>query len=352
MALEAVLLSRGLFGGRRCAMEGGGVGGGGGGAWSSPFSGFEGVMDLDGGNWDAAACSSMLLHGFQELEIPVGAAAEAVPSPPPGEITADAGCGENAGGVVGQDQGAATATETETATMQAGRRKRRRARPAKNKEEVESQRMTHIAVERNRRKQMNEYLAVLRSLMPPSYAQRGDQASIVGGAINFVKELEQLLQSLEAQKRPRQCGADDAAPFACFFTFPQYSMSATPAPAPPTPAPAVNDSGRDDGSAGAEAEASGSKPSAVADVEVTMVESHANLRVLSRRRPRQLLRLLVALQGHRLTVLHLNLTSADHMVLYSFSLKVEDDCQLTSVDEIATAAHQIIEKVQEEQAGL
>ena len=42
----------------------------------------------------------------------------------------------------------------------------------KNEEEIESQRMTHIAVERNRRRQMNEYLAVLRSLMPPSYAQR------------------------------------------------------------------------------------------------------------------------------------------------------------------------------------
>jgi hypothetical protein len=27
-------------------------------------------------------------------------------------------------------------------------------------------------VERNRRRQMNEYLAVLRSVMPPSYAQR------------------------------------------------------------------------------------------------------------------------------------------------------------------------------------
>jgi len=52
-----------------------------------------------------------------------------------------------------------------------GRRKRRR-RSCKNKEEVEQQRMTHIAVERNRRKQMNEYLAVIRSLMPPSYVQR------------------------------------------------------------------------------------------------------------------------------------------------------------------------------------
>ncbi|KAG8057072.1 hypothetical protein GUJ93_ZPchr0002g26693 [Zizania palustris] len=302
------------------------------------------MMDLDGGNWDAAACSSVLLHGFQELEIPVAAAAEDVP--PPGEMTVAAGCAENAGGEVGQDQGAAMAAAT---TVQVGRRKRRRARAAKNKEEVESQRMTHIAVERNRRKQMNEYLALLRSLMPPSYAQRGDQASIVGGAINFVKELEQLLQSLEAQKQSRQCRADDAPPFDSFFTFPQYSMSAAAAPAP---APAANDDGREDGGAGAEAEASGSKPSAVADVEVTMVESHANLRVLSRRRPRQLLRLVVALQGYRLTVLHLNMTSAGHMVLYSFSLKVEDDCQLTSVDEIATAAHQIIEKIKEEQAGL
>ncbi|XP_052168135.1 transcription factor bHLH94-like isoform X1 [Oryza glaberrima] len=351
MALEAVLLSRGdLFGRRRCAMEGGG-GGGGGGGWSSPFSGFEGVMDLDGGNWDAAACSSMLLHGFQEIEIPAAAAAAAAMAPPPPPVE-PANCAENAGGVGDhqEDQAAVAAAAT---AVQAGRRKRRRARAAKNKEEVESQRMTHIAVERNRRKQMNEYLAVLRSLMPPSYAQRGDQASIVGGAINFVKELEQLLQSLEARKSSRQCAAHDAAaaaaPFASFFTFPQYSMSAATAAAPV--APVVNEvHGRDDGGAGtAEAEASGSKPSAVADVEVTMVESHANLRVLSRRRPRQLLRLVVALQGHRLTVLHLNMTSAGHMVLYSFSLKVEDDCQLTSVDEIATAAHQIIEKIQEEQ---
>ena len=53
-----------------------------------------------------------------------------------------------------------------------GRRKRRRTKNSKNKEELECQRMTHIAVERNRRKKMNEYLAVIRSLMPASYVQR------------------------------------------------------------------------------------------------------------------------------------------------------------------------------------
>ncbi|RCV08446.1 hypothetical protein SETIT_1G327200v2 [Setaria italica] len=58
------------------------------------------------------------------------------------------------------------------AAASAARRRRRRPKAVKNTEEMESQRRNHIAVERNRRRQMNEYLAVLRSVMPPSYAQR------------------------------------------------------------------------------------------------------------------------------------------------------------------------------------
>ncbi|GAU32498.1 hypothetical protein TSUD_317050 [Trifolium subterraneum] len=65
-----------------------------------------------------------------------------------------------------------TTMEDATATTATCRRKRRRIKSAKNKEEIENQRMTHITVERNRRKQMNEYLNVLRSLMPSSYVQR------------------------------------------------------------------------------------------------------------------------------------------------------------------------------------
>lgn len=52
------------------------------------------------------------------------------------------------------------------------KKRKRKARVCKNTEEAETQRMTHIAVERNRRKQMNEHLAVLRSIMPESYVQR------------------------------------------------------------------------------------------------------------------------------------------------------------------------------------
>ncbi|XP_042500694.1 transcription factor bHLH94-like [Macadamia integrifolia] len=213
-----------------------------------------------------------------------------------------------------------------------GRRKRRRTRSCKNKEEVENQRMTHIAVERNRRKQMNEYLAVLRSLMPPSFVQRGDQASIIGGAINFVKELEQLLQSLEAEKRiKQQSDPSFSSPFADFFTFPQYSSISAPS-----------------NHLGSLNESVAENKSAIADIEVTMVESHANLKVLSRRRPKQLLKMVSGFQGLRLTVLHLNVTTVDQMALYSFSVKVEEECQLTSVDEIATAVHQMLCRIQEE----
>ncbi|KAH9316254.1 hypothetical protein KI387_024881, partial [Taxus chinensis] len=214
------------------------------------------------------------------------------------------------------------------------RRKRKRSKTCKNSEEVESQRMTHIAVERNRRKQMNEHLAVLRSLMPGSYIQRGDQASIIGGAIDFVKELEQLLQSLQAQKRRRESeelgySPNSPIPFNGFFQSPQYtSYSAQWKNS--------NDSFND-----VTSDLTAENKSAVADIEVTMIETHASLKILSQKRPAQLLKTIAALQSLRMTILHLNITTVDQTVLYSFNVKIEDECQLTSADEIATAVHQI-----------
>ncbi|XP_022131324.1 transcription factor bHLH96 [Momordica charantia] len=215
-----------------------------------------------------------------------------------------------------------------------GRRKRRRTRSTKNKEEIENQRMTHIAVERNRRKQMNEYLAVLRSLMPSSYVQRGDQASIIGGAINFVKELEQQLQFIKAHKAETQPQIDDASPFAEFFSFPQFSTRATTQ---------CKNSANDSPMPHQQWAAAG-------DIEVTMVDTHANLKILSRKRPRQLLKMVAGFQTLRLTVLHLNVTTLDQMVLYSVSIKVEEGCQLNTVDEIAAAVNQILLSIQEEAA--
>ncbi|CAN0914295.1 Transcription factor bHLH96 [Linum grandiflorum] len=217
--------------------------------------------------------------------------------------------------------------------LQPPRAKRRRGRTGKNKEEIESQRMTHIAVERNRRKQMNEYLSVLRSLMPGSYAQRGDQASIIGGAINFVKELEQKLQQFGSYAKQKSTvnQKDQSLPFSEFFTFPQYSSSTQ------------NSTDLDPDQ---------NHKMGIGDVEVTMVESHVNVRIRWKKKPKQLLRLVAGLQSLRLTVLHLNVTTDQdqQIVLYSLSLKVEDDCRLNSVDEIATAVYEMLGRISTQEA--
>lgn len=226
------------------------------------------------------------------------------------------------------------------------KRKRRRTRCSKNREEVENQRMTHIAVERNRRKQMNQYLSVLRSLMPPSYVQRvlstfkyilqefdfkwftnifqGDQASIIGGAINYVKELEQMLHAQEAAKRSNDFSS---LPFADFFRFPQYS--ARPATQSSQSGDSVHFNESDELVANDDA-------GAVADVEVTLVESHANVNVRSKRRPRQLLKMVAAFETLRLTTVHLNVTTTaaaadDQMVLYSISVKVSSSTMIALI---------------------
>ncbi|XP_039814644.1 transcription factor MUTE-like [Panicum virgatum] len=79
--------------------------------------------------------------------------------------------------------------------------------------------MSHIAVERNRRRQMNDHLKVLPSLTPALYIKRGDQASIISGAIDFIRELQQVLESLEARKRRRSTNTSGG-----------FSPSPTPSP--------------------------------------------------------------------------------------------------------------------------
>ncbi|KAH7849669.1 hypothetical protein Vadar_021192 [Vaccinium darrowii] len=193
-------------------------------------------------------------------------------------------------------------------TEAVGRRKRRRTKSSKNKEEMESQRMTHIAVERNRRKQMNEYLAAVRSLMPASYVQRGDQASIIGGAINFLKELEHLLQTLGGSK-------DNNHPNNNRHRH-RHPTMASRLRFSPTSSPSLS----------------------TQQIRVTVSKTAHRT---SRGRWHTCL---------RLSVLHLNLTTVDHMVLYSLSVKVEDGSQLTTADEIADAVNHLLGKFEEEAA--
>ncbi|KAK1553687.1 hypothetical protein Q3G72_002097 [Acer saccharum] len=348
MALEAVVYPQDPFG-YACKdfySFGGGGGGGGGGVWpgydllyqqqeDKPFIGIienNNNSKEQGGfhannNWEYSSSSPSMIQQHQK---------EWDPNSSSPDQTA---CTDSPGLFFPSNMEPLQTTTTTTTTTTGGRRKRRRTKSSKNKQEIENQRMTHIAVERNRRKQMNEYLAVLRSLMPPSYVQRGDQASIIGGSINYVKELEQLLQSMEAQKRNTQQQQQDidnnnnvSSPFADFFSFPQYSTSSNQCKNSSLLATA-NDS---------------DTTANVADIEVSVMETHANLKIRTEKRPRQLLKLMASFQNLRLSVLHLNVTTVNQTVMYSVSVKVEEGCQLNTMDEIAAAVNQILVKIEEE----
>ena len=109
---------------------------------------------------------------------------------------------------------------------------------------------------------------------------QGDQASIVGGAINFVKELEQQVQFLST---------DSSSCSSCSSSCSSSSQTHS---------------------------------SSIADIEVTMVENHANLKIRSKKRPKQVLKIVAGLQALFLSVLHLNISTMNQVVHYCLSVKV------------------------------
>ncbi|XP_047045914.1 transcription factor FAMA-like isoform X1 [Lolium rigidum] len=260
---------------------------------------------------------------------------------------------DGGGRVTGQKAGGDQAAKS-------GRRKRPRS--TKTSEEVESQRMTHIAVERNRRRQMNDYLRVLRSLMPGSYVQRGDQASIIGGAIEFIRELEQLIQCLESQKRRRLYG-DTPRPVAdgTAGAVPATTMHEPPppqghevppfyvSPSLPFPAVATGDGGAagkvmvdlDTCGSGLTEEEVAENKSSLADIEVRVLGEDAVIKVLSRRRPEQLIKTIAVLEEMHMSILHTNITTIEQTVLYSFNVKIAGEPRFTAED-IVGAVHQIL----------
>ncbi|RWW01156.1 hypothetical protein GW17_00035824, partial [Ensete ventricosum] len=131
----------------------------------------------------------------------------------------------------------------------------------------------------------------------------GGQASIVGGAIEFVKELEQHLLSLRAQKRFQasvsvSSRADDndkcSAPALHdgFFTSSQYM--------------GYSQSQEEDATAVA--------------VEATLVQGHVNLKVAAQRLVGQLV---AAMEELWLSILHLSITALEPpSIFYSINLNV------------------------------
>ncbi|KAL1552771.1 transcription factor SPEECHLESS-like [Salvia divinorum] len=215
--------------------------------------------------------------------------------------------------------------------------------------------LSHISVERNRRKQMNEHISVLRSLMPCFYVKRGDQASIIGGVVSYIKELQQILQSMEAKKQ-RKAYADGLSPRPGPISpmrSPILSLPIsprTPQPSSPykrrlhnlqtgflnspslIPSPAelspcnsstssINDSVN---------ELVASSRSAMAEVEVKFCGPNLLLKTVSGRIPGQVAKIVSALEDLALEILQVNVNKLDEKMLNCFTIKIGIECQLSA----------------------
>ncbi|CAI0412949.1 unnamed protein product [Linum tenue] len=252
--------------------------------------------------------------------------------------------------------------------------------------------MSHITVERNRRKQMNEHLAVLRSLMPCFYVKRGDQASIIGGVVDYISELQQILQSLEAKKQrkviysevlsprivansprpsplsPRKppispriinSNLQPISPRTPQPTSPykprppsllsssttnvhnNYISSASVEPSPTTSSSSssnlmiIGDGVNNNNSN----ELVANSKSRIADVEVKFAGPNLVLKTVSPRIPGQAVKIISALEDLALEILHVNLNTVDETMLNSFTIKIGIECQL-SAEELAQQVQQ------------
>ncbi|KAK8513218.1 hypothetical protein V6N13_032466 [Hibiscus sabdariffa] len=208
------------------------------------------------------------------------------------------------------------------------------------------QRISHITVERNRRKQMNEHISVLRSLMPCFYVKRGDQASIIGGVVDYINELQQVLQSLEAKKQrkvmsevlsPRVVSSPRPSPLSPRKPplSPRINLPIsprTPQPSSPykprlhqgylsptmQPSPTCSTSSVDNVH-----ELLANAKSPIVDVEVKFSGPNLILKTVSPPIPGQAMKIISTLEDLSLEILNVNINTMDDTMLNSFTIKVK-----------------------------
>uniref|UniRef100_A0ACD5ZF85 Uncharacterized protein n=1 Tax=Avena sativa TaxID=4498 RepID=A0ACD5ZF85_AVESA len=255
--------------------------------------------------------------------------------------------------------------------------------------------MTHITVERNRRKQMNENLAVLRMLMPCFYVKRGDQASVIGGVVDYIKELQQVLHSLEAKKHrkvyveqvlsPRPVTSSRAPsprplplsprPFMMKPVAPPLSprLAVPISPGTPTPgspykpclphvnayiSPAMTPTASSSSSShtydivprpylptldSIVTELAAARPAGLLlpDVKVEFAGPNLVLKTLSHRAPGQVLKVMAKLESLSLEILHVSISAVDDTMVHSFTIKIGIECEL-SAEELVHEIQQTI----------
>ncbi|PWA57685.1 hypothetical protein CTI12_AA405620 [Artemisia annua] len=181
--------------------------------------------------------------------------------------------------------------------------------------------MSHIAVERNRRRQMNEHLKVLRSMTPCFYIKRvGFYHGIVCPSLCQLALAYKsvFLKPETASPRVRQ----DPSNSQVLASYGSETNTIA----------IIRRSTGDQASIIGELGASCNSP--VADVEAKISGSNVILRTVSRRIPGQVVKIVSLLEKLSLEILHLNISSMEDTVLYSFVIKIGLECPL-SVEELA-----------------
>lgn len=230
----------------------------------------------------------------------------------------------------------------------------------------EHKNITHITVERNRRKQMNEHLSVLRSLMPSFYVKRGDQASIIGGVVDYIKELQQVLSSLEARKQrksyyevlsprlipsPRVALSPKKPPLSPRVNLPTSPRTPTSSYKPRSPlmipqgyhirelSPSHSSSSTTNSAIDSLNELVANSNSRNANVEVKFCGANVLLKTVSGKIPRQAVKIMSAIEELSLEILNANIGTIDETMVNSFTVKIGIECQL-SAEELAQQIQQ------------
>lgn len=186
---------------------------------------------------------------------------------------------------------------------------------------------------------------------------QGDQASIIGGVVDYINELQQVLQSLEAKKQrkvysevlsprlaipsPRVLPSPLSPrkpPLSPKINLPisprtpqptspykpnnnnnkrlqQPTISATPLE--PSPTSSSTNSSIDSAN-----ELAANSKSAIADVEVKFSGANVILKTVSPRIPGQAVKIIAALEELALEILHVSISTIDGTMLNSFTIKV------------------------------
>lgn len=189
------------------------------------------------------------------------------------------------------------------------------------------------------------------------YLIQGDQASIIGGVVDYINELQQVLQSLEAKKQrkaysevlsPRVVSSPRVLsprkpPLSPRLSLPisprtpqpsspykprmQQSAAYLPPTMPTTPSSSSTSSAASASSININNDINANElfansESAIADVEVKFSGSNVLLKTVSPPIPGQAVKIIAALEHLSLEILKVDISTVDETMLNSFTIKV------------------------------